>query len=131
MCYQQNLHAQYVLQSKFNLIAPIFKRLPGYDPGLLHAVTTNIKGISFFQILLERAGYQVEVFMKDRLCGSIKSDAGIRVPVGLLPNPIGGNHARTVNSLPSISLPSNVIPPFSSTSCTAIACGVNASSCTT
>ena len=36
------------------------------------------------------------------------------VPVGLFPNSIRRkSRARTVNSLPSISLPSSVIPPFS------------------
>lgn len=70
--------------------------------------------------------------MKNRLYGSMERDLASGVPVGLFPNSIRRkSRARTVNSLPSISLPSSVIPPFSSASCTAIACGVKASSCTT
>ena len=62
----------------------------------------------------------------------LKVTLAFGVPVGLLPNSNRRkSSARTVNSLPSISFPSNVIPPFSAASWTAIAWGVNASSCTT
>ena len=60
-----------------------------------------------------------------------KDTVASAVPVGLLPNSRRRkSSAWTINSLPSISFPSSVMPPFSSASCTAIACGVNASSCT-
>ena len=62
--------------SKINLITPILKNR--FDTiCLLHAVTADIKRIAFFQIILKRRSYQIEILMKDRLGRCIESNAGI------------------------------------------------------
>ena len=62
--------------SKINLITPIFKNR--FDTiCLLRAVTTDIKRIAFFQIILERRSYQIEILMKDRLGRCIESNTDI------------------------------------------------------
>ena len=45
---------------------------------LLCTIATDVKRISFFQIVFERVCHQIKILMKDRLGGSTESDTGIR-----------------------------------------------------
>ena len=84
-------------RSKLNLISPIFKDCLD-TVGLFSAVTTDIKRISLLQIVFERTGYQIKVFMKNRLYGGAESNAGIRCTGWLIsklhPTKIKGAHCK-------------------------------------
>ena len=85
-----------------------------------------------FSIYSLKLSATISKFLRKIGCADVsKVIVASGVPVGLLPNSIRRkSNARSVNSLPSISLPSKVIQPLSSASRAAIACGVSVSSCT-